>query len=42
MVDQTWYIWFSLGQEFDSRVVVDSLTIVWSRAIGVPGAAPNA
>jgi AcrR family transcriptional regulator len=42
MVDQTCYIWFFLGQEFDTRVVVDSLTLVWSRAIGVPAAAPNA
>jgi 3-oxoacyl-[acyl-carrier-protein] synthase II len=38
MVDQTCYIWFFLGKEFDSRVVVDSLTLVWSRAIGVPAA----
>ncbi|MGD0064252.1 MAG: hypothetical protein ABSB76_12525 [Streptosporangiaceae bacterium] len=35
MVDQTCYIWFFLGKELDSRVVVETLTIVWSRAIGV-------
>jgi AcrR family transcriptional regulator len=38
MVDQTCYLWFFLGKEFDSHAVVESLTTAWSRAIGVRGA----
>jgi hypothetical protein len=38
MVDQTCYLWFFLGKEFDSQAVVDSLTIAWARAIGVSDA----
>lgn len=36
MVDQTCYVWFSLGKEFDATEVLDSLSMVWSRAIGLP------
>ncbi|WP_199485301.1 TetR/AcrR family transcriptional regulator [Actinomadura craniellae] len=36
MVDQTCYVWFSLGKEFDATEVLDSLSLVWSRAIGLP------
>ena len=35
MVDQTCYLWFFLGKEFDSQAVVESLTTAWARAIGV-------
>jgi AcrR family transcriptional regulator len=35
MVDQTCYIWFFLGKEFDSPAVVESLTTVWARGIGI-------
>jgi AcrR family transcriptional regulator len=35
MVDQTCYIWFFLGKEFDSHAVVESLTAVWAGAIGI-------
>lgn len=38
MVDQTCYIWFFLGKEFDHDAVVESLTTVWSRGIGIKGA----
>ena len=37
MVDQTCYIWFFLGKEFDSQAVVESLTTVWARGIGIAG-----
>ena len=32
MVDQTCYIWFFLGNEFDPHAVVESLITVWPRA----------
>ncbi|MCT2583521.1 TetR/AcrR family transcriptional regulator [Actinophytocola gossypii] len=38
MVDQTCYIWFFLGKPFDTESVVESLTTVWARGIGVKGA----
>ncbi len=38
MVDQTCYIWFFLGKEFDAEAVVESLTTVWARGIGIAGA----
>ncbi|MFY9927362.1 MAG: TetR/AcrR family transcriptional regulator [Streptosporangiaceae bacterium] len=38
MVDQTCYLWFFLGKEFDSQAVVEALTTVWARGIGVAGA----
>jgi AcrR family transcriptional regulator len=37
MVDQTCYIWFFLGKEFDADQVVETLTTVWARGIGVKG-----
>ena len=38
MVDQTCYIWFSLGKDFDEDEVLTALSTVWSRAIGLKGA----
>ncbi|HEY0454598.1 TetR/AcrR family transcriptional regulator [Actinophytocola sp.] len=38
MVDQTCYIWFFLGKKFDTALVVESLTTVWARGIGIKGA----
>jgi AcrR family transcriptional regulator len=38
MVDQTCYLWFFLGKEFDSTAVVEALTTVWARGIGIKGA----
>ncbi|TDC43897.1 TetR/AcrR family transcriptional regulator [Actinomadura sp. KC345] len=35
MVDQTCYIWFFLGKEFDPRETVETLTLVWARGIGI-------
>jgi AcrR family transcriptional regulator len=35
MVDQTCYIWFFLGKEFDPAAVVESLTTAWARTIGI-------
>jgi AcrR family transcriptional regulator len=35
MVDQTCYIWFFLGKEFDSTAVVEALTTVWAGGIGI-------
>lgn len=35
MVDQTCYMWLSLGKDYDEGAVLDSLTMVWSRAIGL-------
>lgn len=35
MVDQTCYIWFFLGKEFDSHAVVETLTTVWAGGIGI-------
>lgn len=38
MVDQTCYMWFFLGKDYDETKVVDTLTMVWSRSIGIRGA----
>ncbi|MGH3757896.1 TetR/AcrR family transcriptional regulator [Actinophytocola sp.] len=38
MVDQICYLWFFLGKEFDADAVVEALTSVWARAIGIKGA----
>jgi AcrR family transcriptional regulator len=35
MVDQTCYMWLSLGKDYDEDEVLDTLTMVWSRAIGL-------
>ncbi|GAA1746541.1 TetR/AcrR family transcriptional regulator [Aeromicrobium alkaliterrae] len=35
MVDQTCYIWLSLGKEFADGEVLEVLTSVWARAIGL-------
>jgi AcrR family transcriptional regulator len=35
MVDQTCYIWFFLGKEFDAQETVEALTLVWARGIGI-------
>lgn len=38
MLDQTCYIWFFLGKRFDRDEVIETLTTVWARAIGIKGA----
>lgn len=38
MVDQTCYIWLSLGKEFDEGEVLEVLTSIWARAIGLSDA----
>ena len=38
MVDQTCYIWFFLGKDFDTEAVVAALTTVWARGIGIKSA----
>ncbi|MDQ6523454.1 TetR/AcrR family transcriptional regulator [Nocardioides sp. LHD-245] len=35
MVDQTTFMWLSLGKEYDEDELLDTLTLVWSRAIGL-------
>ncbi|MEV5848680.1 TetR/AcrR family transcriptional regulator [Streptomyces sp. NPDC051985] len=35
MVDQICYLWFFLGKDFDADEVVQALTTVWARGIGV-------
>jgi len=35
MVDHTCYMWFSLGKEFEEERLLEALTLVWTRAIGV-------
>jgi AcrR family transcriptional regulator len=37
MVDQTCYIWFCLGKEFDAEAAVEGLTTVWTRTLRLPG-----
>lgn len=37
MVDETLYIWLFLGKEYDADAVVEALTTVWTRAVGVKG-----
>lgn len=37
MLDEICYLWFFLGKEFDADKVVESLTTVWARGIGVKG-----
>lgn len=43
MMDHTCYLWFSLGKTFDADRMVETLTTVWARAIGVtsPNTAGN-
>ncbi|WP_181781605.1 TetR/AcrR family transcriptional regulator [Pseudonocardia pini] len=35
MADHTCYVWFSLGKPYDDEDVLDTLTTVWARTIGV-------
>lgn len=35
MVDQICYLWFFLGKKFDADAVVETLTSVWARGIGI-------
>lgn len=35
MIDQTCYLWFFLGKEFDASAVIDALTTVWARSVRV-------
>jgi AcrR family transcriptional regulator len=36
MVDHTCWVWLNLGQEFDEEALLDTLTLVWTRALGQP------
>lgn len=42
MMDHTCYIHFALGKPFDERILLDTLTTVWSRALAVPPHSPAA
>jgi AcrR family transcriptional regulator len=35
MADHTCYVWFSLGKPYEENEVLDTLTTVWARTIGV-------
>ncbi|MGY1619945.1 TetR/AcrR family transcriptional regulator [Geodermatophilus sp. SYSU D00691] len=35
MVDHVCYVWLTLGKEFDRDALLHTLTLVWTRAIGV-------
>lgn len=35
MVDQTCYVWFSLGKDFEEAEVLRALSTVWARGIGI-------
>jgi len=35
MVEHTCYVWLTLGKEFDEHELVEAMTLVWARAIGV-------
>jgi len=39
MVDQTCYVWLTLGREFDEAELIRTMTDVWTRAVGIPGPA---
>jgi AcrR family transcriptional regulator len=41
MVDQTCYVWLTLGREFDEQALLTTLTTVWARAIGVDAWSPG-
>jgi len=40
MVDHLCYVWMNLGVEFDEEELLDTLTLLWARAVGVDGARP--
>jgi AcrR family transcriptional regulator len=40
MVDHVCYVWMNLGVEFEEEPLIDTLTLLWARAVGVPGGAP--
>jgi len=42
MVDQICYVWMNLGREFDEDALLDVLTTVWSRTVGVAQAPSKA
>lgn len=35
MVDQTCFLWLSLGKDFDEDEVLDTMSSIWARAIGL-------
>jgi hypothetical protein len=35
MLDRTCYLWFCAGRDYDEDAIIESLTLVWSRAIGL-------
>lgn len=36
MVERFAYIWFGLGEPFDMDEAVETLSLMWARAIGLP------
>ncbi|MFV0532875.1 MAG: TetR/AcrR family transcriptional regulator [Cumulibacter sp.] len=42
MVDQTCYLWLHLGRDFDETQLIDHLTLVYVRAVGLIDDIPNA
>lgn len=38
MVDQICYLWFFFEKEFEADAIVDVLTTIWARSIGIQGA----
>ncbi|WP_018635092.1 TetR/AcrR family transcriptional regulator [Parafrankia elaeagni] len=40
MLDHLCYLWHSLGVDFDEEPLLDTLTLLWARTVGVEGAAP--
>ena len=37
MVDHTCWVWLTLGQEFDEEALLDTLTLIWTRALTPSG-----
>jgi hypothetical protein len=35
MADHVCYLWFCLGQPYDETEVLDALTTVWARSLGI-------
>lgn len=35
MIDQVCYVWFNLGKEFEEEALLGTLTLVWTRALGL-------
>ncbi|MGY1810966.1 TetR/AcrR family transcriptional regulator [Blastococcus sp. SYSU D00669] len=39
MVDHTCWVWLNLGREFEEEALLETLTLVWTRALGLPAPA---